>query len=68
MLEAVPSSWGQTFLRDWGVLEEVRAVALAEEWTEFDYRAVKIILEATGRLKLQVLERISDPADRSRRP
>jgi hypothetical protein len=68
VLEAVPSSWRQAFLSNWGVVEEARAVALAEGWTEFDHQASKIILEATGRLRLQVLERISDPADRSRLP
>jgi uncharacterized membrane protein len=65
-LEAVASSWEQEFLSNWGVLEEARALALAEELKEFDEKVLKIILGAIGRLRLQVLEKISDPADRSR--
>jgi hypothetical protein len=59
VLEAVCFSWRQAFLSRWGVLEEVRAVALDEGWEKFDEKATKIILESTSQLKLQVLEKIS---------
>ena len=58
VLEAVCASWEQTFLSHWGVLEEVRAVALDEGWEEFDDKSTKIIFESIGRLKVQVLEKI----------
>ena len=58
VMEAVCGSWEQTFLSHWGVLEDVRAVALAEGW-EFDDKSKKIIFESIARMKLQVLEKIS---------
>jgi hypothetical protein len=59
VLEAVCASWEQAFLRHWGVLEDARAVALAEGWEEFDDKIEKIIFESIDRLKRQVLEKIS---------
>jgi hypothetical protein len=59
VLEAVSFEWRQAYLSHWGVLEEARAVGLAEGWEEFDDEATKIILESTSRLKHQVLEKIS---------
>jgi hypothetical protein len=59
VLEVVGASWRQAFLGQWGVLEDARAVALADGRQTFDDEVTKIILDSTGRLKLQVLEKIS---------
>jgi hypothetical protein len=62
-IQGVPSSWRQTFLHDWGLLEDVRAVMLVEGMTSFDEATRRAISAAVSRLKLLVLGQIDDPAD-----
>lgn len=63
VLERVEPSWKQTFLHDWGKLEDVRAVALSENLTSLDEEMSQVLRTAIGQLKLLVLEKIDDPAD-----
>jgi hypothetical protein len=65
-LEAVPISWKQTFLQEWGKLEDERAYALFKNVRAFDQEATQRIRTAVSKLKLIVLEQIDDPSDRRR--
>src|SRR5688572_29063623 len=62
-LEGVEFSWKQEFLHEWGTLEEGRAYALFKSLSAFDEEASETLRAAVARLKLQVLEKIDDPAD-----
>ncbi len=65
-LESVASSWKQTFLSDWGELEDERAYALFKNIDVLDEEASERIRQTVSRLKLSVLEKMDDPADRPR--
>ena len=63
-LEGTSASWKQTFLHEWGKLEDERAYALFKNLEVFDQETTQRIRHAVSKLKLLVLEKIDDPADR----
>jgi hypothetical protein len=63
-LEEVAVSWKQTFLQEWGKLEDERAYALCKGVQAFDNEASEWIRSTVARLKLRVLEQIDDPGDK----
>jgi hypothetical protein len=65
-LEGVTVPWRQTFLHDWGKLEDERAYALFKNVKILDEETSQRIRPAVSNLKLLVLEKIDDPADRIR--
>ena len=65
-LDGVASDWKQKFLSDWGKLEEERAYALLRNVRVLDEETGGRIRPTLSKLKLSVLERIDDPADRPR--
>src|ERR1019366_3909779 len=65
-LEGISSSWKQTFLHEWGKLEDERAYALFKNLQVLDQETSERIRPVLSRLKLLILEKIDDPADRRR--
>jgi hypothetical protein len=65
-LEGVTIAWRQTFLHDWGKLEDERAYALFKNVKIMDEETSQRIRPAVSNLKLLVLEKIDDLADRIR--
>ena len=65
-LGGISSSWKQNFLHEWGKLEDERAYALFKNLQVLDQETSERIRLALSRLKLLVLEKIDDPADRRR--
>jgi hypothetical protein len=65
-LEGISGSWKQTFLHEWGKLEDERAYALFKSLKVLDQETSERIRVALSKLKLLVLEKIDDPADRRR--
>ena len=63
-LEGISSSWKQTFLHEWGKLEDERAYAVFKNLRILDQETSDRIRSVLSRLKLLVLEKIDDPADR----
>lgn len=63
-LDGVASDWKKNFLGDWGNLEEERAYALFKNVHILDQETSERIRPTVSRLKLSVLEKIDDPADR----
>jgi hypothetical protein len=66
-LDGVASCWKQTFLSDWGKLEDERAYALFKNVQVVDEETSQRIRPALARLKLSVLEKIDDAPDRRKR-
>lgn len=64
MIENVESSWRDTFLQYWGILEDGRAVVLFRN-SGLDEQETRSAHQALARLKLMVLDKIEDPADRA---
>jgi hypothetical protein len=65
-LEGISSSWKQAFLHEWGKLEDERAYALFKNLQALDQETSQRIRLAVSKLKLLVLEKVDDPADRRR--
>jgi hypothetical protein len=62
-LERADSSWKTRFMQEWADLEQARATALSRELKQLNENEIKIIQDATARLKLMTLDQIDDPAD-----
>jgi len=67
-LQSVTDTWKNDFMLEWADLEIARGVALHREVRHFKESEIKIIREATSKLKLMVLQNIADPADNFRKP
>ena len=65
-LEGISSSWKQAFLHEWGKLEDERAYALFKNLQAPDQETSQRIRVPVSKLKLLVLEKVDDPADRRR--
>lgn len=65
-LEMPDARWKEQFQTYWIRMETARAVALDEGLKEFSPSTLNRIREAAAHLKLLVLEKIDDPADRIR--
>jgi hypothetical protein len=65
-LEVAEDSWKQTFRHYWGTLETGRALARSEGIRNFSAEASNALRKAVAHLKLLVLEKIDDPADRTK--
>jgi hypothetical protein len=65
-LERISTSWKQTFLQEWGKLEDERSYASFKNIRAFDQETTQRIRAAVSRLKLLVLEQIEHPSDRRR--
>jgi hypothetical protein len=65
-LQGIASSWKQTFLIDWGKLEDERAYASFKNICILDEETSERIRQTVSELKLSVLEKMDDPADRPR--
>jgi hypothetical protein len=63
-LDDITPCWKQAFLSDWGKLEEERAYASFKNVKVFDDETSERIRPAVSKLKLLVLEKAEDPADR----
>jgi hypothetical protein len=62
-LQGVDEAWKQTFLEDWAVLEQARAMALFRESTSLNERETSAASDSVARLKLLVLEQMDDPPE-----
>ena len=65
-LEGISSSWKQAFLHEWGKLEDERAYALFKNLQRLDQETSQRIRLPVSKLKLLVLEKVDDPANRRR--
>jgi hypothetical protein len=63
-VEATDDAWKRTALEYWADLEQARAIALFHGRTKLDEQEAKVVHDAVSHLKLLVLDRIDDPADR----
>src|SRR5215212_2967614 len=50
-LERVSANWPNSFLREWGVLEEIYAVALDQGATRLEDQDLQLIGDTTAKLK-----------------
>jgi hypothetical protein len=63
-LEGGAESWKEAFLDEWATLDDARAYALFKGTKEFDAETTERLRSAVAKLRLYVLEKIDDPADR----